>query len=111
MPSEVISVSARGAPPEWARSEAWVDGVEWRRNELTRGAREALAEAIGAPDVVVSCVGAVGFDRQGLLLGNGAANVEGVRAARAAGAQRFVYVSVASEVGRRFSEIRFFQEN
>jgi len=72
--------------------------VTWRANELTRGSREALAEAIGSPDVVVSCVGAIGFDVQGLLLGNGIANVEAARAAKAVGASKFVYVSVASEV-------------
>ena len=60
--------------------------------------REALLEAVGKPDAVVSCVGAIGFDMQGLLVGNGIANVEGAKAAKAAGASRFVYVSVASEV-------------
>jgi nucleoside-diphosphate-sugar epimerase len=35
---------------------------------------------------------------QGLLLGNGVANVEAAKAAKKTGAKKFVYVSVASEV-------------
>ena len=55
-------------------------------------------EAVGTPEAVISCMGSIGFDRQGLLIGNGIANTEGAKAAKAAGASRFVYVSVASDV-------------
>lgn len=94
----VTSVSTSGAAPDWCAGQEWAQSVEWRKNELTRGSRESVAEAIGSPDAVVSAVGAIGFDRQGLLLGNGVANVEAARAAAAAGAKRYVYIGVASEV-------------
>jgi len=96
--ANVISVSASGVAPAWAAGEPWAKSVEWKKNELTRGAREVLVESLGSPDAVVSSVGAIGFDVQGLLLGNGVANAEAAKAAKAAGASRFVYVSVASEV-------------
>ena len=54
----------------------WAKVVRWASNDLCRGSRESLAEAVGSPDVLVSCVGAVGFDRQGLRQGNGVANAE-----------------------------------
>lgn len=92
--ASVTSVSASGMAP----SDSWAQSVEWQKCDLTRGPREQLAKAIGSPDVVVSCVGAIGFDRQGLLLGNGVANVEAARAAKVAGAKRFVYVSVSDDV-------------
>jgi len=94
----VRSVSKSGAPPpEWAGSP-WTQQVEWVANDLVTGAREKLREAVGTPDVVVSCVGSVGWDRQGLLLGNGIANKEVAAAASMAGVGRMVYVSVSSEV-------------
>ena len=96
--AEVTSVSARGEVPKWCAGEPWASAVEWRKNDITRGPREQLVEAVGSPDAVISTVGAIGFDVQGLLLGNGVANAEGAKAAKAAGAKRFVYVSVASEV-------------
>lgn len=96
--ADVISVSTSGAAPSWCEAEDWAKSVDWRANELTRGPREGLVEAIGKPDAVVSCVGAIGFDWQGLLLGNGIANEEAARAAKSSGASKFVYTSVASEV-------------
>ena len=93
----VRSVSKSGAPPS---SDAWTSEVEWVANDLTRGSREALEAAIGAPEVVVSCVGSIGFDGRYLELGNGVANE---RAAEAVAklprpVDRYVYVSVAEEV-------------
>lgn len=96
--AEVCSVSKSGSVPTWCAGEAWTQQVEWRANELTRGAREKLQDAIGTPDAVVSCIGAIGFDVQGLKLGNGVANLEAAKAAKDAGAKRMAYVSVASEV-------------
>ena len=55
----VRSVSKSGTPPS---TEPWTSEVEWVANDLTRGSREALEAAIGAPEVVVSCVGSIGFD-------------------------------------------------
>jgi len=92
---DVVSVSATGKAPS---TEEWVKSVDFRANSLTRGPREGIAEAIGNPDAIVSCVGAIGFDVQGLLLGNGVANVEAAKVAKQAGVSRFVYVSVASEL-------------
>ena len=53
---------------------------------------------MGQPSVLVSCVGSVGFDVQGLLLGNAIANEAAAYAAAKAGTSRYVYCSVASEV-------------
>jgi len=91
---QVRSVSASGKAP----SAPWAAGVEWVANDLTRGPREALEEAVGAPDVCISCVGSVGFDGRGLELGNGVANVRAAEALAKQGLQKYVYVSVASEV-------------
>ena len=95
---EVVSVSRTGEVPEWCNGEDWTKQVSWVKNEFTRGSREKLQEAIGSPDAVVSCVGAIGADQQGLLLGNGVANAEAAAAAKVVGAQRMAYVSVGSEV-------------
>ena len=95
---EVVSVSRTGEVPEWCKGEDWTKQVSWVKNEFTRGSREKLQEAIGSPDAVVSCVGAIGADQQGLLLGNGVANAEAAAAAKVVGAQRMAYVSVGSEV-------------
>jgi len=84
--------------PEWCKGEDWTKQVSWAKNEFTRGSREKLQEAIGSPDAVISCVGAIGVDQQGLLLGNGVANAEAAAAAKVVGAQRIAYVSVGSEV-------------
>jgi len=72
--------------------------VEWVSTDITRGPREGLLKALGQPDVVVSCVGAVGFDKQGLLLGNGKANAEIATAAKAAGASRIAFCGVSKDV-------------
>jgi len=94
----VTSVSKSGRVPAWCADESWTTEVAWVANDLTRGARENLEAAVGSPDVLVSCVGSVGFDMQGLILGNGIANVAATKAAAKAGCCRFVVVSVASEV-------------
>ena len=48
--ANVISVSASGVAPAWAAGEPWAKSVEWKKNELTRGAREVLVESLGSPD-------------------------------------------------------------
>ena len=95
---EVRSVSISGKVPEWCAGAAWTKDVTWVANNLVRGPRETLEEAIGEPDAIVSCVGAIGFDVQGLKLGNGKANAEVAKAAAKAGVPKFVYVSVSAEV-------------
>lgn len=97
--ASVTSVSKSGAPPEWAKDASWTSDMNWVANNFVVGSREALQAAIGSPDAIVSCVGTVGFDRQGLILGNGKANEEVATAASAiGGVQRLVYVSVSPEV-------------
>merc|ERR1712050_580287 len=95
---EVTSVSKSGSVPKWCASEAWTQNVKWVANNLVRGPRETLENAIGAPDAIISCVGAIGFDVQGLRLGNGKANEEVARCAKKPEVGRFIYVSVSSEV-------------
>jgi nucleoside-diphosphate-sugar epimerase len=95
----VTAVSKSGTAPAWAAGEAWVNDVTWVKNDFTRGARAALESAIGEPDALVSCVGAVGFDRQQLILANGKANAEIAKvAAKMPGLKNVVYVSVSNEV-------------
>lgn len=91
---DVTSVSKSGSKPDGA----WADKVTFVANDLTRGPREGLEAAVGAPDVCVSCVGTVGFDGRGLEVGNGVANVRAAEALAKTALQRYVYVSVASEV-------------
>merc|ERR1719261_1897909 len=58
-----------------------------------------LEEALGTPDAFVSCVGAIGFDRQGLLLGNGKTNSDVAKClAKIGGVQRAAYVSCSEEL-------------
>ena len=57
----VRSVSKSGKAPEWCAGQEWAQQVTWVANDLVRGAREELEAAVGTPDAVVSCVGAVGF--------------------------------------------------
>ena len=94
---DVMSVSQSGAAPAWCADEEWASSVEWKSVNLLRGARENIGTALTDADAIVSCVGAIGFDRQGLLQGNGKANVEAANAAPAS-VSRYVLVSVASEV-------------
>ena len=95
--ADVKSISKSGAAPTWCAGEAWASKVEWTACDLLRGARENIGTALGDAEAIVSCVGAIGFDRQELLMGNGKANVEAVNAAPAT-VERYVLVSVASEV-------------
>ena len=96
--SKVVSVSKSGKAPARFAGEDWVTGVEFKALDLVGASEEAVAEAIGAPDVLVSCVGVVGTDAAELLAGNGATNVKAFEAGRRAGIRRAVCVGVASEV-------------
>eukprot|EP00566_Odontella_aurita_P036166 CAMPEP_0113536392 /NCGR_PEP_ID=MMETSP0015_2-20120614/6232_1 /TAXON_ID=2838 /ORGANISM="Odontella" /LENGTH=318 /DNA_ID=CAMNT_0000435745 /DNA_START=103 /DNA_END=1059 /DNA_ORIENTATION=- /assembly_acc=CAM_ASM_000160 len=96
--ADVTVVSKEGGVPSWCSSEEWTKSVEWKSNNLVRGPRESLLDSVGSPDAVVSTVGAIGFDVQSLLLGNGVANAEAAKASKEKGASKFVYVSVASAV-------------
>lgn len=108
----VTSVSPSGKVPDWCKGQAWTESVTWKATSFLRGARENLEEAIGSPSVVVSCIGAVGFDGQQLVQGNGKANVEAVRAAKKAGTvTKYVYVSVATEVADASGWLPGFFEN
>ena len=97
--ADVVALSKSGAPPAWAVSEGWSKSVSWVANDLVRGSMGDLEAAVGKPDAFVSCVGSVGFDRQGLLLGNGKANVDAAKAlAKIGSVQRVAYVSVSEEL-------------
>eukprot|EP01082_Thalassiosira_pseudonana_P008244 g7366.t1 g7366 contig24:445374-446600(+) len=96
--ASVTSISKSGAIPKWCQDEEWTKKVEWKRSDLLAGG-DALDQAVGSPDAVVSCVGVVGTDPAKLLAGNGEANVAAFHsAARGGKLQRAVYVSVGSEV-------------
>lgn len=94
--ADVTSVSQSGKPPAWAASEPWTSSVSWVANDMTRGSLDGLKAALGEPEAFVSCVGTVGFDRQGLLLGNGKANADCAKALSSV--QRVAYVSVSEEL-------------
>lgn len=96
--ASVTSVSTGGRVPEWCAGESWTNQVKWVKQDLTRGQREKMETAVGTPDCLVSCIGTVGFDVQGLLLGNGITNKNAATAAKKAGTARYVFCSVASEV-------------
>jgi len=96
--AEVTSVSQRGAAPAWAAGSPWASKVDWVANDMTRGSMESLETALGSPEAFVSCVGSVGFDRQGLLLGNGKTNVDMAKALQGKNVQRVAYVSVSEEL-------------
>ena len=42
----VTSVSTRGVVPEWCKTEEWTRSVQWKANNLVRGAREEMDAAI-----------------------------------------------------------------
>lgn len=96
--AEVTSVSKSGAPPKDAVNEPWAKSVNWVANDFTRGPLEGLDAAIGDPEVFVSCVGTIGFDRQGLAVGNGKANADCAKVLQKKGVQRIAYVSVSQEL-------------
>ena len=94
--AEVTSVSKSGRAPS---AEPWTKEVKWVANELTRGPMQDVEAALGNPEAFVSCVGSVGFDRQGLALGNGKANADVAKAlSKLGGVQRVAYVSVSEEL-------------
>lgn len=95
----VNSVSKSGTVPSWCSSEDWTKEVTWRKADLLSGDETALDEAVGNPDAVVSCVGAIGTDPTILRRGNGDANAAAfASAARGGKLRRAAYVSVSSEV-------------
>ena len=96
--AEVTSVSLSGKPPAAFAGEDWTKEVTWKATNIVRGPRETLEACIGTPDAIVSCQGSIGFDRQGLLLGNGIANKDIAAAAKKAGVKKIAYVSVSKEV-------------
>ena len=115
---DVLSLSRSGEPPTWADGEAWATQVQWQTTDAAvEGAAAAALEASGAVDAVVSCIGT----RDVLALSasstearakekavasraaNGPPNVQAAKAAKAAGAQKFVLVGVASDAETGYS--------
>ena len=101
---DVISISRAGRAPKWAAAQPWSAKVQWESAD----ALTATRLPIGGIDGAVSCVGNLrpspeweGFfglqwDLEVMRLENGLVNERIAEAARAAGARRFVYVSVSS---------------
>ena len=89
--AKVTSVSRSGTEVQGAYETEKID----LRDEESF---EELKEIMDGADAVVSCVGVIGGDDNRMLAGNGFTNVRGIKAAKAAGVKRFVYVSVASIV-------------
>ena len=96
--ADVTSLSKTGKVPEWASAEPWASSVQWVAVDLLSSGDAAIDAAMGSPEAVVSCVGAIGTDPDVLKTGNGACNVNGFASAKRAGVKRAVLVSVASEV-------------
>lgn len=95
----VTSVSTSGSIPAWCKDEAWSSEVVWKACDLLAANDEALDQAIGQPNAIISCVGAIGTDIDKLVKGNGEANVAAFSSAKRGGKLQFaVFVSVASEV-------------
>ena len=97
--AKVTSVSRTGSPPKWCADEEWTKSVDWKSANLLVDDDASLDRAVGSPDAVVSCVGAIGTDPDVLRRGNGDANVAAFGSARRGGRlRRVAYVSVGSEV-------------
>eukprot|EP00577_Skeletonema_sp_RCC1716_P020037 CAMPEP_0113416254 /NCGR_PEP_ID=MMETSP0013_2-20120614/25020_1 /TAXON_ID=2843 ORGANISM="Skeletonema costatum, Strain 1716" /NCGR_SAMPLE_ID=MMETSP0013_2 /ASSEMBLY_ACC=CAM_ASM_000158 /LENGTH=312 /DNA_ID=CAMNT_0000303301 /DNA_START=67 /DNA_END=1005 /DNA_ORIENTATION=+ /assembly_acc=CAM_ASM_000158 len=95
----VSSISKSGTAPKWCHNEEWTKQVDWKSADLLSSSDEALDAVVGAPEAVVSCVGAIGTDPSILLKGNGDANKAAFASAMRGGKlQRAAYVSVSSEV-------------
>lgn len=115
--AEVVSISRRGTPPEWAADAPWSSKVRWVKADAAEDAAGPLA---GGVDCVVSCIGSEGgrllaadadgwagwkwTDREKAAYSkNYDTNWKVVGAAKAAGAQRFVYVGVSSDAEQGFA--------
>lgn len=95
----VTSVSKSGVIPEWCVDEDWVKTVTWNSVDLLSTEEQLLDDAIGKPEVVISCVGVIGTDPEVLKDGNGKANVNAFESAKRGGnVKRTAFVSVSSEV-------------
>ena len=93
----VTSVSKSGTVPSTFGGEEWTNQVTWKSADLLSGDEAQIANAIGSPDSIVSCVGVVGTDPIELLDGNGKTNVAAFGAVNGA-AKYSAFVSVSSEV-------------
>lgn len=95
--ASVTSLSKSGKPPS---DESWTKVVNWKALDLLTASSDELAECLGNPEALISCLGVIGTDPDVLLKGNGDANVDAFEAARNTGSVKSVaYVSVSSEVG------------
>ncbi|KAL7535337.1 hypothetical protein ACHAWF_005135 [Thalassiosira exigua] len=97
--ASVTSVSKSGTVPQWCRDEEWTKEVTWNAADLMSADDASLDRAVGSPEAVVSCVGAIGTDPEKLRRGNGDANAAAFGSAKRGGElRRAAYVSVGSEV-------------
>lgn len=94
----VISISRSGRPAS-APSGGWGDAVQWVSADASTD-MDALSAACKGSDAVISAIGVIfGGGPEADRANNAKPNVAAARAAAAAGAKRFVYVSVSEAVG------------
>ena len=89
----VASFSRSGAPPA-AVSTDGLSGAEWLSGSAESEAD--VAKAVEGANAVVSCLGTPFGTRESILRINGDANVAITKAAKAAGVERYVFVSAAT---------------
>lgn len=94
--NRVVAISRSGNIPKWCANDAWVDNVEWASCDVNDVV--ALQKVLKGASSVISAIGAIGFDEERLIEGNGKANVAAIESSKKAGVPKFVYVSVASQV-------------
>lgn len=100
--NKVIAISRTGDIPKWAENYDFVNNVEWIAGDINDAA--AMQKVMRGATSVVSAVGAIGFDEEKLLAGNGKSNVAAINSAKKAGVKKFVYVSVANLVKEAFGD-------
>ena len=89
----VSSFSRSGAPPPSVLTDD-LQGTEWLSGSAE--STDDVAKALDGVGAVVSCLGTPFGTRESILRINGEANVAITKAAKEAGAERYVYVSAAT---------------
>ena len=94
--NRVVAISRSGTIPSWCKDYDFVNNVEWVSADVNDAV--ALQKVLKGASSVISAIGAIGFDEDRLIEGNGKANVAAIEASKKSGVPKFVYVSVASQV-------------
>ena len=109
---DVISVSRSSASEQAAKIKANVGRSIPIQYVSIDATKDDLSQVMKGASVVVSCVGIPPWEKSTARAGNGVANVRIAEAAKAAGVDKFVYVSVAKEFSSgpgKFLFSEFFQ--